>query len=174
MTLIARALVSAAVLAAFSAAQAEGPYVGASVGNTRYRGPDIGGLSTDRTSNGGKIYGGFGFTPNIAVEAGYADVGKASSAADSLRGHGVFVDLVGSVPIGQSFSALARVGMFNGHTSAGSGASDSGTDAKYGLGLQYDFTKQAGLRGEWERYRFKAFGEKENADMYSIGLNYKF
>ena len=45
---------------------------------------------------------------------------------------------------------------------------------KVGAGVQYDFDKQLGLRGEWERYRFDALGSKTNADMYSVGLNYKF
>ena len=40
--------------------------------------------------------------------------------------------------------------------------------------MQYDFDPQLGIRGEWERYRFDALGAKSNADMYSVGLNYKF
>jgi OOP family OmpA-OmpF porin len=163
----------AATLAALPAAHAEGAYAGASLGSTRYK-DDIGGLSTDRSGSGGKIYGGYGITPNVALEAGYADLGKASSAAGSVREHGVFLDLVGSVPVGQSFSLLGRVGAFNGHSRVTGGSNESGTDAKYGLGVQYDFTKQAGIRGEWERYRFKSFGAKTNSDMYSVGLNYKF
>ena len=57
MKFIAKAIVSAAALAAFSA-HAEGPYVGGSLGASRYKGPDIGGLATDRSSTGGKLYGG--------------------------------------------------------------------------------------------------------------------
>lgn len=173
MKLIAKALVCAASLAAL-AAHAEGPYVGGSIGSSRYKGPDIGGLSTDRSSTGGKLYGGYGITPNIAVEAGYADLGKAESAAGSVRGHGVFVDLVGTVPISESFSALGRVGAFNGRSSVSGGSSESGTNAKLGLGLQYDINKQASVRGEWERYKFKAFGERGDADLYTVGMNYKF
>ena len=45
---------------------------------------------------------------------------------------------------------------------------------KVGAGVQYDFDKQLGIRGEWERYRFDALGTKSNADMYSVGLNYRF
>jgi OOP family OmpA-OmpF porin len=173
MKLIAKALVTAAAFAAV-AAQAEGLYVGGSLGSTRYKGPDIGGLSTDRSSTGGKLYGGYSFTPNIAAELGYADVGKASSAAGSVKGHGLYADLVGTVPLGNNFSALGRVGVFNGKTSVTGGTSDSSTNAKYGLGVQYDFNKQAGIRGEWERYRFKAAGANADADLYSVGLNYKF
>jgi OOP family OmpA-OmpF porin len=169
----ARAIAGALALAALSV-HAEGPYVGGSLGTTRYKGPDIGGLATDRSSNGGKLYGGYEFTPNVAVEAGYADVGKASSAAGDVKGHGVFVDAVGKVPLTESLSALGRIGAFNGRAKDNLGNSDSGTDVKVGLGLQYDLNKQAGIRGEWERYRFKAFGEKADADLYSVGFNYKF
>jgi OOP family OmpA-OmpF porin len=173
MKLIAKALVCTAAVAAF-AAHAEGPYVGGSIGSARYKGPDIGGLSTDRSATGGKLYGGYGFTPNLAVEAGYADVGKAESAAGSVRGKGVFVDLVGTVPIAENFSAIGRVGAFNGRASVTGGSSESSTNAKFGLGVQYDFNKQTALRGEWERYKFKAFGERGDADLYTVGVNYKF
>ena len=170
---IAKALIGAAALAALSA-HAEGPYVGGSLGITRYRGPDVGGLSTDRSSNGGKVYGGYEITPNVAVELGYADVGKATSAAGDIKGHGVFVDAVGKVPFTDTLSGLARIGAFNGRARTNLGGSDSGTDLKLGVGLQYDFNKQAGIRGDWERYRFKAFGTKTDADMVSVGLNYRF
>jgi OOP family OmpA-OmpF porin len=172
MKLIAKALVSAAALAALSA-HAEGPYVGGSVGSSHYKGPDVGGLSTDRSSTGGKLYGGYGFTPNIAVEAGYADLGKASSAAGDSKTHGLYVDLVGTVPITQSLSALGRVGAFNGKNTT-LGSSESSTKPKVGAGLQYDFNKQMGVRGEWERYRFKAAGSNTDADLYTVGVNYKF
>lgn len=173
MKFIAKALVSAAALAAF-AAHAEGPYVGGSIGSSRYKGPDVGGLSTDRSATGGKLYGGYGITPNFAVEAGYADLGKAESAAGSVRGHGLFVDLVGTVPISESFSALGRIGAFNGRTSLSDGSSESSTNPKYGVGLQYDLNKQTAVRGEWERYKFKAFGETANTNLYTVGVNHKF
>lgn len=173
MKLIAKTILSAAALVAISA-HAESPYVGGSLGSSHYKGSDIGGLSTDRSSTGGKLYGGYGFTPNLAVEAGYADVGKASSAAGDVKGKGVFVDLVGKVPISESFSALGRVGAFNGKASTSGGVSERGTQAKYGLGVQWDMNKQTGIRGEWERYKFKAFGNNADADLYTVGVNYKF
>lgn len=179
MKFIAKALVCAASLAAVAAAQAQtqptsGPYVGGSLSNSRYKGPDIGGVSTDRSSTGGKVYGGYQINPNIAVEAGYADLGKAESAAGSVRGNGIFVDAVGTVPLGNNFSALGRIGAFNGKAKTSGGANDRSTNPKVGLGLQYDFNPQTGLRAEWERYRFKPFGIKADADMYSIGINHKF
>lgn len=170
MHTIAKALISAAALAALSAAHAQ-PYVGGSIGQTRH---DASGLS-DRSDTGGKVYGGYGFTPNIAVEAGHAELGLSRFGTDgpTLRGNGQFVDVVGKVPIAQNFSALGRVGVFSGKATV-AGQSERKASAKYGLGVQYDFNKNVGLRGEWERYRLKPLGGKADADMYSLGVNYQF
>ena len=173
MKLITRTLASTAALLAF-AAHAEGLYIGGSLGSTKYKGADIGAVSSDKSSTGGKIYGGYGFTPNIGVEVGYADVGKFSSAAGSVKGHGLFVDAVGTVPFTQSLSGIARVGAFNGKLRDSVNGNSSGTNLKGGLGLQYDFNKQTGVRAEWERYKFKGVNENPSADMYSVGLNHKF
>jgi OOP family OmpA-OmpF porin len=173
MKMTTRALVSAATLVALTA-HAEGPYVGGSIGTSKYKGADIGAVATDKSSTGGKIYGGYGFTPNIAVEAGYADLGKFKSAAGEVKGNGLFVDAVGTVPITQSLSALGRVGAFNGKLKDNLNGNSSGTNLKAGLGLQYDFNKQTGVRAEWERYKFKGVNEKPSADLYSIGVNHKF
>ena len=173
MKFIVKTLAAATALIALSA-QAEGLYVGGSIGNTRYKGDDIGGLATDRSSSGGKLYGGYSFTPNIGVELGWAELGKFKSAAGEVKGNGVFVDAVGTVPFTESLSGLARVGLFNGKLNDSTLGSDRGTSYKFGAGLQYDFNKKAGIRGEWERYRFNALNTKTNTDMLSVGLNYKF
>ena len=173
MKLIAKAIVSAAALAAFSA-HAEGPYVGGSVGSSRYSGPEYGGIR-DRSDTGGKLYGGYGFSPNVAVEAGWAGLGVAPTTSGSgVRTEGLFVDAVGKVPLGQNFSALGRVGAYHAKSRI-AGVSQTGTQPKVGLGVQYDFSKQLGLRGEWERYRFKSVGGgKGDSDLYSVGVNYQF
>ena len=64
--------------------------------------------------------------------------------------------------------------MFSGKLDSTLAGSDRGTSYKVGAGLQYDFDPRLGVRGEWERYRFDALGGKSNADMVSVGLNYKF
>ncbi|HJV96213.1 MAG TPA: outer membrane beta-barrel protein [Albitalea sp.] len=174
MTFIAKALVSALALASLSA-WADGPfYMGGSIGTSRYKGDDIGGLGTDKSSNGGKLYGGYSFTPNFGLELGYADLGKFSSPAGEVKGNGVFLDAVGTLPFTPNFSGLVRVGAFNGKTDSTLAGSERGTSYKFGAGVQYDFNKNLGLRAEAERYRFKAFGAKPSTDLYSIGVNYKF
>ncbi|HEY2927394.1 porin family protein [Piscinibacter sp.] len=173
MKFIVKTLAAATALVALSA-QAEGLYVGGSIGHTRYKGDDIGGLSTDRSSSGGKLYGGYSFTPNIGVELGWAELGKFKSAAGEVKGNGLFVDAVGTFPFTESLSGLARIGAFNGKLTDTLNGDSRGTNLKAGLGLQYDFNKQAGVRAEWERYKFKGVSEKPSTDMLSVGLNYRF
>lgn len=174
MKTIANALVCASLLAA-AGANAEGLSIGGSIGSSHYRGDDVGGLSTDRSDTGGKLYGGYSFTPNFELELGYATLGKFSSPAGGLRGRGTYLDAVGTLPLGDNFSLLGRVGVFRGRAeNTFSGGTDTGTNMKIGAGVQYDFDKNLGVRGEWERYRFDTSGTKANTDLYSIGLNYKF
>lgn len=173
MKTIVNALAGAALLAALSA-HAEGLSIGGSIGESRWKGGDVGAAATDKSDTVYKLYGGYGFTPNLGLEAGYANLGKFSSSAGSVKADGYFVDGVGTLPLGNGFSALGRVGVFNGKLDSSLAGSDRGTSWKVGAGVQYDFDKNLGLRGEWERYRFDALGTKSNADLYSIGVNYKF
>ncbi|HET9822966.1 MAG TPA: outer membrane beta-barrel protein [Burkholderiaceae bacterium] len=174
MKKLTKTLLSAS-LAAMGVAHAQGLSVGGSLGTSHYKGDAIGGLSTDRSGDAGKVYGGYSFSPNFGLELGYATLGKFSSAADSLKGKGAYLDAVGTWPLGTKVSLLGRVGAFGGRLESGlAGATDSGTNVKVGAGLQYDVDRNLGVRGEWERYRFDAFGSKANTDLYSIGVNYRF
>ena len=177
MKFIAKAVVRASVagsLICAAAAHAEGLYVGAGIGSSRYNGNDIGGLSTDHSATGLKLYGGYAITPNIGVEAGWADLGKFKGAAGDLKARGVYVDAVGTMPLADKFSALARVGVFNGKLDSSAAGSDSATRLKFGAGVQYAIDKNLAVRGEWERYKFDALGARPHADLYSVGVNYGF
>lgn len=173
MNKIRLALTTTALLAAFGA-HAEGLSIGGSIGSSHWKGDDVGAASTDRNDTAYKLYGGYGITPNFGVELGYANVGKFSSGAGSLKADALYLDGVGTLPLGNGFSALGRVGVFNGKLDSSLAGSDRGTSYKVGAGVQYDIDKNLGVRGEWERYRFDALGTKANTDLYSVGVNYKF
>lgn len=180
-----------------SMVQAEAWYAGASVGQSKAKGIicdlDIT-CSSDDTDTGWKIYGGYQFNPNGAVEFGYVDLGKVkASGTDSFLGaasidweaSGFTAALVGSLPVGQNFGLMGKLGLFHWDLDAnasssvfGSGSDTaSGTDLTYGLGLKYDFSKTVGVRAEWER--FKDVGDDNTTgqgdiDLLSVGLVFKF
>ncbi len=147
-----------------------GVYVGGSLGQAKVKGGDFPGL--DSTKAAGKLYGGYEFTPNIGLELGYAQMGDFSYNGGSVEANGFFVDAVGKFPFTPQWSALARVGAFQGKLDSG-GTSDRGSSWKAGAGVQYDLTPNAALRAEYERYKFDVMGSP-SADMFTVGLNYRF
>lgn len=161
----------ASVCAASAFAQSGSPnnpgfYVGGSVGQSKLKSGGFPGQDTSDT--GGKIYGGYEFTPNLAVELGYVDFGSWGPG----KGNGEFVDVVGKFPIAKGFSALARGGAFRGEYDNGLSTS-TGTSYKFGGGVQYDLNANVGLRAEYERYKFDVTGSPKS-DLLSVGVNYKF
>ena len=174
----------AALLAAAASAQAAGFYAGAALGQSDWRIKDLPQFQIDRRHAAGKVYAGWQFLPNVAVEGGYTHFGRARitgvtiPGAVNIRGEGVFADVVASVPVADRFSLLARLGVVHGRTKfnppAFSTARDSGTRAKGGLGAEFAINHQLGLRAEWERHRFDMFNDRTNVDLWSIGVRSKF
>lgn len=194
---------------ALAADAGSGFYVGGSVGAGRAK-IDDGGINAalvslgatsvattkSENSTGYKLYAGYQFNRNFAVEAGYFDLGKVSfdsttAPAGTLHGDarsqgGVNLDAIGILPINDSFSAFGRIGLQSSETKlslSGTGAivvlipelKKRETNVKVGLGMQFDFNKNVGVRGEWERYRVSdGFTGKANIDLFSLGMVVRF
>lgn len=205
--------VAFAVLAACAgstalAQDALGWYGGANIGRTNVTIDDAritsglaaGGFQTnsisDRDKNTGyKVFGGYQLNQNFAVEGGYFDLGKFGYTASTtptgtlsgnMRVTGLNLDLVGSLPLAERFSAFGRVGVNYARTRdnfSSTGAvgvinanpSANGTNYKLGVGLQYALSDAWSVRGELERYRVKdGVGNRGHIDMASVGLVYRF
>jgi OOP family OmpA-OmpF porin len=137
-----------------------------------------------------KIFGGYQFNRNFAVELGYFNLGKftyrSTAPLGTLNGtyevEGLNVDLIGTLPLGERFSAFGRIGAQYANTRdsfSGTGSltpldrnpSKRDTNLKVGLGLQYDITPSMQLRGEAERYRINdAFDNRGDVNVFSLSL----
>jgi OmpA-OmpF porin, OOP family len=181
-------------------------YVGGSIGATEARSFDnsfvgvpaatVNGVRTKDDDLGGKLFLGYQFHPNLAVEAGiyhlgdnefgYTTTGGGQYAASSMY-RGINVDLVGTWPVWNRLSVLGRIGAaytrsstsvnVTGIPGMGYGvAKENSWGAKYGLGLEYAVTPRVAVRGEWERYsRVRdAVRGRGDVDMMSVGLVYRF
>lgn len=175
--LAAGLLACTAVVGLARADGVEGPYVGASIGRA-HNGSDRPVAPTDRNDSSYKLYGGYGFTPNLALEAGYTDLGRFNTANGSLKAKGVFADVVGSWALAPQLSAIARLGLFNGSLQSlddiNGDSKDRGSSVKFGAGLQYELSKTVALRGEWERYRLNTAVGKPDVDTYNLGVHLRF
>ena len=144
---------------------------------------------------GFKVFTGFQFNNNFAIEGGYFDLGQFSYTAymqpwavttADTKMRGLNIDLLGFMPLGEKLSAFGRAGIIQGRTLSrfrGYGpvsispfnTREDDTSWKYGAGLQYDFTNNLAMRLEAERYRFDdAIGNDDDIDMISLGIVYRF
>ena len=119
----------------------------------------LGATSCDDKDRTWKIFGGYRFHPNVAVEAGYADLGKFKAGIGGVSFNAkvkAFELLAVPVyPFGNGFSVYGKLGLARWDVDASAGgfsANDKGTDFTFGLGGQYDFTPNLGARVEWQRY----------------------
>lgn len=149
-----------------------------------------GSFSSERQDTSYKVFGGYQLNRNFAVEAGYFNLGRftysTSLPTGTLTGRyeteGLNLDLVGTMPLGARFSALARVGAHHAITrdafggpglpaSASVDNSQRANNMKVGLGLQYEITPTMLLRGEAERYRVKdGVGNNGDVNVFSMSL----
>jgi OmpA-OmpF porin, OOP family len=172
--MLSRALIAVLAGAAAFGAQAadKGFYAGAGVGQVYV---DEGNYDDDDTAF--SLFGGYQFNRYFGLEAGYADFGKLEPRGNGadLEASSVYLTAVGTVPITDKFSAYAKAGLQRWDLdraipSLVGNADDSGTDATYGVGVQYRFTDHVALRGEYSRFEI----EDTDLDLAQVQVRYDF
>jgi OOP family OmpA-OmpF porin len=154
----------------------------------------------DDTDTAYKLFAGYQINNYFAVEGGYVNFGKftvdalgnlagsAVNASGDVKSYAVFVDLVGTFPVNETFSVFGKAGGAYARTKAdvsvnvgGLFASDSESERdfvpKIGVGAQFNLGKNFALRAEYEKYfnvgDSGSTGESD-VDMWSIGAVFKF
>jgi len=186
------AMLGAAVMAAPAVSMAQprgdtGWYAGASVGQSKAKVADCAGFSScDTKAAAFGILGGYQINRNFAAELGYHDFGRVTlSGPGSANIKANAADLVGlaAYPFANRFSVYAKLGAYRAESklsAPGSGSAslkDRNTDLTFGLGAQYEVTREAGVRAEWQRYKSVGgddTGGKSDIDVISIGLIWRF
>jgi OOP family OmpA-OmpF porin len=158
----------------------------------------LGGLSTatglvaDKRFNGYRVFGGLQMSRFWALEASYFDLGNftfesGTTAGDTLSGklklQGGALDVVGTVPLTERLSLLGRIGgtyaksryAFGGTAPVVNGTpSKRQANLKSGVGLQYAFTDNFQMRGEYERYRMNNTVGRGNVDLVTVSVVFPF
>ena len=150
------AMLGAAAMAVSAGAVAQqtdtGWYAGVSLGNAEA-------ASEDDTA--WRIAGGYRFGRTFAAELGYVNMGDFGGGDDVTS-----LELVGTAhfPIANQFSLYGLAGL----AQLEAGDEDE-TELTFGVGVQYDFSRNMGLRAQWQRYN-----TDEEIDVMSIGVVFKF
>ena len=187
----------ASTAGAWAQARDERWYAGASIGRSEFIDQCEGvSVSCKDTDTAFRIFGGYRFHRNFAAELGYANLGKAK-ADGTISGVSVRADLkaqtwdlvgVGMLPVAQNISLLGKLGMHRSEAkvsatgsvagfSASTSSKETNTDLTFGLGAQYDFSRNFAARAEWQRYKKLGgddIGGKFDIDVISIAGLFKF
>ena len=150
--------------------------------------------SSDDSDTSLKVYGGYQFNANGAVEFGYVDLGEATingtdsflgTTAASFETDGFNVALTGFLPVSNNIAVTGKFGLFFWNLDVGlntsflgsSSLSEDGSDLMYGIGVQFGVTEQIAVRAEWERYNDigneNTTGESD-IDLLAANLVFKF
>ena len=169
-----------ALMTAPAIAKDKGAYAGGSIGLTTIDicGQLTGATTCDDEDTGFKLFGGYKFNRNLAVEGGFVDFGEISAsngpATVTVSSDALFAAAVGILPVSSKFSVFGKLGFFMWDlTGTGTGIgtiSDDGTDLLIGLGLGFDITERLTIRAEWEDYD----GGGDGVTFLSAGLQYNF
>jgi OOP family OmpA-OmpF porin len=176
-------------LMAATAAQADvqpGFYMGAGFGTTKIDDDGFDGVDFDDGDTGFKVFGGYNFNQNFAVEASYFDLGEASGSFDDFGDtvnfdvgvSGLNVSAVGVLPLSNMFSLFGKLGYASydvdahvsivGFGSASDSASES--DLTYGVGAALGFAERFEARVEFEAINV----DGGDANMISVSGLYRF
>jgi len=153
-------------------------YWGFNLGAPDYEKHCAPGFSCKDPDVGGKIYLGGQFNQWLGVELGYVNVGKLERNGGDTSAQGANLSLVGNVPLGEVFSAFAKVGTTYGWTKTEGAVAPTGKEEDFGLsygaGLGFNISPTLQLIAEWDRHNFKFTDQKAEVDLYSVGLKFRF
>jgi OmpA-OmpF porin, OOP family len=199
---------AAAVVSANALAQQEDPrgfYLGVSAGQSRVdledtaqvTGAGTTTVSNDETDSAFRIYGGYRILRNLAVEAGWADLGKFRTTIASATGSGTgeieasgpYVEAVGIIPL-QRFALFGKAGVMYATTDTtlsttgtfrlapgvSSTSKESELEFKLGVGGSFSFTRNLAIRAEFERVFDVGTSEtgESDIDLISVGIVFRF
>lgn len=156
-------------------------------------GIDFSSSSLDRSTRGLVLGVGYQFTPQLAVEGTWVELGKlrydfsftdeagAQAGRITNRSRGMAIAAVGSLPLGGFLSLEARAGalfadnklrLVDMATGEGGSLSDRKTALFFGAGLTVMVTPYTGIQAAFTRYNKASF--EEDVDQFSIGIRYSY
>lgn len=175
-----------------SSVQAQG-YVGAAAGWSKLDADCSGIDKCDKTDTGGKLYGGFKFANQFAVEAVYFDWGKATAestviaSSAKVRSTGFGLGVAYFMPFASDWTGVARLGVArnkgkltatDGGTNLSLSESNNNTVPYVGIGIGYNLSRNLAITGEADfsrvKYGFQGETQKDAVQLISIGLRFNF
>lgn len=148
-------------------ASEQGVFVAVDSASATLSGADFGGAASNVSFLGPgalQVSGGYHYSPNLGVEGGLVSFGDSSvissTFTETLQTSVAYVSANGTYPINSQFDLFGKLGLastkidYKYNSTAGSvyNVSGSNTNLMYGLGAQYNFNKNWGIRVQYENF----------------------
>lgn len=177
-TLLALGSISTAALAGD-----DGFYAGANIGVGKPNVNTPNGESKSSSPVGGLVLG-YKINKYLGVEGEYTGIGKVKDkVSGSVKGDAASIAAIGFLPLSDEFNLYGKLGVAATKTSVSSSLAPANDASKagvtYGLGGEYNFNKNIGLRLGWDHYSAAvkdATNHKDSfgANVVNIGAVYNF
>lgn len=161
-------------------------YVSASVGSAKQK-LSVDGSSITESDTAFQITGGYRFTPNVGVEVGYTNLGKAEVSGQGLtassKPQSIHLAVTGAWNFTPEFAVTGKLGAAHTRTKlegSGAGYSESETESRtslvYGIGVSYAITPNVAVIAEYQDFGkiIKDNGADLKAHVVSAGVRYSF
>lgn len=155
-------------------------YAGLSLGQAHWRSGCLSTATTcDDTDRALKVFAGFQLNRILSVEAGFHNLGKATSPAASVKGHAWEAVGIAAWPIAGALSVYGKLGVFRTKVE-GSGSlvpnRETNFGPTFGLGAQFEVNRNLALRGEWQSYPGVGGSTlpKSDINVVSLGALWRF
>jgi len=142
--------------------------------------------SVDGKDTAWKLFGGYMFNRHFGIEGAYVNLGEVTYSGEffgspvtdgKVEITGFSVAALGNLPINEQFSVFGKLGLFVWEAEASDitggvpfSAKTDGTDLMFGIGLGYQFTRNLGVRAEYEMFA----ADEADAGLVSVGIVWRF
>jgi opacity protein-like surface antigen len=158
-------------------------HVGASVGRSELDAScPGGGFTCDDSDQAYRVFAGGRFNNAIGAELAWVNLGEWARGGGDTDSQALDLALVAGIPFGQNnrHSVFLKAGVNYARsevqgTAAGlQTGKEDGWGPRFGFGASFGLTDNWAIRADWDRYRIKIPGAKEDVDTLTIGAQYQF
>ncbi|MFA6062839.1 MAG: porin family protein [Gallionella sp.] len=159
---VAAALLAATITTPVLAQGTEGLYIALDLGSVSFNNSNLGGTEFAGPKSF-RIASGYRFTPTVAVEAAYVNIGSSTMVTSvgnvTLKNSVLQLAAVANYPLNDSFDLIGKLGISSDANKvsgtgnfSGLNTSNRKTSLMYGVGAQYNVNKQWAVRAQYEDF----------------------
>lgn len=155
-------------------------HVGVSAGRSDLEASCPAGASCDETDQAFRVFAGGSFNNTFGGEIGWVNLGEWGRGGGDTDSQALDLAAVAGFPLGRNSSIFGKLGAIYARSEVKGSAvglqtgKEDGWGPRFGLGAKIGLTDQWALRADWDRYRIKLPGSKEDVDTLTIGAQYSF